>query len=111
MLNKLFEEIVKNNGHKVAIECDDLLYTYNELYEKVLCFSQGLVDEGIKKGDKIAVILSNSWEYIALFFAIARLGAIIVPLPWDIKEEELKKHFIFDFSLLSLERKSIIFNR
>ncbi|MHA7841144.1 MAG: SDR family NAD(P)-dependent oxidoreductase [Gammaproteobacteria bacterium] len=106
MLNKLFEEIVKNNGHKVAIECDDLLYTYNELYEKVLCFSQGLMDEGIKKGDKIAVILSNSWEYIALFFAIARLGAIIVPLPWDIKEEELKKHFIFDFSLLFLEGKN-----
>ena len=52
--------------------------TYRQLLAAVDHFAGMLYQLGIRKGDRIALILPNSPQYLVAFFAAARLGAIIV---------------------------------
>ncbi|MDD2735388.1 MAG: long-chain fatty acid--CoA ligase [Desulfuromonadaceae bacterium] len=48
-----------------------------------------LVNLGVGKGDRVALLLQNSADYMELFFAIAKIGAICVPLNWRLSADEL----------------------
>ena len=39
----------------------------------------GLSSRGVKRGDRVAIHLPNSWEWIVAYHAIARIGAVVVP--------------------------------
>lgn len=52
--------------------------TYRQLNEKVDRMATALYQLGIRKGDRVAVMLPNSPHYIITFFACMRLGAIVV---------------------------------
>lgn len=72
--------------------------TYGELREKVWKFSTVLRRLGFKKNDKIGISLPNSPEFIISYFAILKIGAIVVPLNWGYKKGELE-HIISDCQL------------
>ena len=44
----------------------------------------------VKKGDRVALLMMNSHEFITAFFAIAKLGAVVVPLNWRLVPDELE---------------------
>jgi acyl-CoA synthetase (AMP-forming)/AMP-acid ligase II len=50
----------------------------------------GLWHAGIKKGDRLGVVANNSDEYLMLYGAAARIGAILVPVNWRLQQEELE---------------------
>jgi long-chain acyl-CoA synthetase len=52
--------------------------TYLQLQEMVDRFATALHSLGVKKGDRVALMLPNSPQYIVAFFAAARIGAIVV---------------------------------
>jgi long-chain acyl-CoA synthetase len=52
--------------------------TYRELLRSVDRFAAALHRLGVRKGDRVAIVLPNSPQYLVAFFAAARLGAIIV---------------------------------
>ncbi|MBT2583443.1 AMP-binding protein [Planococcus sp. ISL-109] len=54
-------------------------YSYGEFLERVERFSGVLAERGIQKGDKVTLHLPNSAEFIVCWFALAKLGAIMVP--------------------------------
>ncbi len=55
-------------------------YTYGDLADAVHRMANFLrLELGINKGDRISVLSLNRSEYIVLFFAASRLGAILVP--------------------------------
>lgn len=54
--------------------------TYKELDCEVTKLAKGLIKSGVHSGDRVAVAIINSVEYVVAFFAIARTGAVIVPL-------------------------------
>mgnify|MGYP002629867355 CR=1 FL=1 len=51
--------------------------------------AQALAEHGVGPGDRVAVLACNRLEQIELFFACARLGAILVPLNWRLAVAEL----------------------
>jgi fatty-acyl-CoA synthase len=55
-------------------------YTYGQWAKDVYRMVHHLDSLGIRKGDRVAVLSSNRAEYLTLFFATSRLGAILVPL-------------------------------
>ena len=80
-------------------------YTYGELGEDVHRMANFLLaDLGIKKGDRVAVLSLNRAEYITLFLATSRIGAILVPLNFRLAvnefiyylEDSSPKVFFFD---------------
>ena len=69
-------------------------YTYGELTLDVNRLAHFLSDElGIKKGDRVAVLAFNRADYITLFLATSRLGAILVPLNFRLTIDELIYYF------------------
>jgi fatty-acyl-CoA synthase len=65
--------------------------TYSELHKVIIQLSSYLSDKyAIKKGDRISVLSMNRWEYVALFFACQRLGAILVPVNYRLTKAEIQ---------------------
>ena len=75
---------------KKAVIDNDYELTYGELRNVVERFATSLHTRGFKKGDKLAVMLPNSIEYIIAFFAVQRLGETIVQVNPMYQSRELE---------------------
>ena len=53
-------------------------------------FANLLLTRGCKKGDKVAILLMNSIEWLPVYFGILRAGAVAVPLNYRYTAEEIK---------------------
>lgn len=107
--NNFYELIAfqaKKRGKKVALFVDDDKITYAEILEDVDKLAAYLASKEVKKGDKIALFLRNSPEFIYAIFAASKLGAILVPVNTFLKEDEL--NYILQDSGASLLMASAI---
>src|SRR5579863_2098537 len=67
-------------GSRVASYRDEGPMTWAELYDRAHRAAAFLRDFGIKKGDRVAVWMLNSHEYLEMYFATMIAGIVIVPL-------------------------------
>src|SRR5512145_1274209 len=75
--------------NNIAMTINDQDTTYAELNDKVNRFARILQEQGVKKGDRVALILINSPTYVISFFALMKLGAIAANLSVGITGDEL----------------------
>ena len=95
---------------KPAVIFNDRVITYRELHGRSSRTASWLQSLGIEKGDRVAVMLTNSPEFIEMFLACARLGAIFVPINYRVTGRELNhpitnarpRVFVFDQSYLEM---------
>ena len=64
----------------LALICGEERLSYSELDALVGEAAAGLRALGVGKGDRVAMVLGNSIEFVVVLFAVARLGAVSVPL-------------------------------
>lgn len=64
--------------------------TWRVFDEKANRFANLLLKRGIKKGDKVAILLMNCLEWLPIYFGILKTGAIAVPLNFRYSAEEIK---------------------
>ncbi|HEX3046380.1 MAG TPA: class I adenylate-forming enzyme family protein [Bacillota bacterium] len=64
--------------------------TWRVFNEKANRFANLLLRRGIKKGDKVAILLMNCLEWLPIYFGILKTGAIAVPLNFRYTAEEIK---------------------
>jgi acyl-CoA synthetase (AMP-forming)/AMP-acid ligase II len=64
-------------------------WTYAQTSERINRLTNGLVQLGIGKGDRVGALQVNCYQYIESYFAVAKLGAIFVPLNFRAKADEL----------------------
>ena len=74
---------------KTAIVFEDKRYTFSQLNERVNRLANGLLDWGVKKGDRVAFLQVNCNQCVETYFAVAKIGAIYLPLNFRAKEKEL----------------------
>jgi long-chain acyl-CoA synthetase len=67
--------------------------THNELRERVECFALGLLNLGIRKGDRIGIVSENRIEWAITDLAIACIGAVDVPIYTTLTPKQ--EHYIF----------------
>ncbi len=77
-LYDLVEESVARYPENVALEFFGRTTTYAELGEQILRAAEGLRVLGVQKGDRVALVLPNCPQHVAAFYAVLRLGAIVV---------------------------------
>ena len=77
-LSHLIDDAVREVPHKVALEFFGATTTYAELGSQIDRAAEGLRLAGVQAGDRVALILPNCPQHIAAFYAILRLGAIVV---------------------------------
>lgn len=64
-------------------------WTYRQLHEQSNRYGNQLIELGVQPGDRVALLLYNALEYVALYVAAAKIGAIAVRLNFRLTSEEL----------------------
>jgi len=86
--------IIKRNARlrkeRTALISGPAAVSYHELLGKVDSLATGLQARGLKSGERIGVLAKNSLEYVYLYGAAARIGAILLPINWRLSYEEVK---------------------
>ena len=86
--------MIKINAKKfpntIALEDKKRSFTYPELNKRANKLAHSLVSLGLKKGDKIAVLLENSIEIVEAYLAAAKTGMVIVPVHFRFVGREIK---------------------
>jgi fatty-acyl-CoA synthase len=88
-LADLLRRTARRVPDKVAIRCGDVAWTYGEFDSVCNGLACGLRDDGIGPGDRVAVLSRNSHAFAALRFALARIGAVLVPVNFMLNADEI----------------------
>ena len=64
--------------------------TWNLFNEKANRFANLLIERGIKKGEKVGILLMNCLEWLPIYFGILKTGALAVPLNFRYSADEIK---------------------
>ena len=85
-------DAVRRNAYKyplkIALRDSERQITYGELNDRVNRLANGLLRKGIRKGDPVALLVGNRIEHLEIVFALAKIGALGIPL--DIKWRALE---------------------
>ncbi|MCW5636619.1 MAG: acyl-CoA synthetase [Rubrivivax sp.] len=85
-------ELLRRSAHrhpdKPAVACGDVRWTYAEFDRTCDQLAAGLAGVGVAKGERVAILARNSHAFAALRFALARLGAVLVPINFMLKADE-----------------------
>jgi len=65
-------------------------FTYRELDDRANRTAHALLALGVQKGDRVAVLMMNGAEYVETYYALGRIGAVMVPLNWRLVPDELE---------------------
>jgi len=73
---------------RTAIVFEGKRYTFAELSERVNRLANALANLGVKKGDRVALLQVNCNQCVETYFAVAKIGALYVPLNFRAKADE-----------------------
>ena len=85
--------VAGQNPRRSAIVEGETTITYAELNDRIHSLSIRLYELGIRRGDRAAILLPNGSHFITSYFAVASLGAIVVPLNDQYQQTELLRFF------------------
>jgi len=92
-LSRMLWVAARRYGQKTALISDDRRLSYADLDEASNRLASALLKLGVGEGDRVAMLLPNSPEFLVTFFGIVKLGAIAVPLDPKYKLDELTSLF------------------
>ena len=84
----LFEAIFNNRSDSTAIIHGGRRITYGELREETLKTARAIASLGVVRGDRVALLLHDSPEFVEAFVAICSMGAITVPINIALRSED-----------------------
>jgi len=90
-LNELLEHSVRRQPRKIAFIEESTETSYAALAEKIDTFAETLKSLPFRSGARIGLCFPNSVNYVALTYALWKIGAIVVPVPTECPPEELSE--------------------
>jgi acyl-CoA synthetase (AMP-forming)/AMP-acid ligase II len=69
----------------------DRRITFAELLDRIIRLSNGFASLGLGKGDRVAVLSTNSIEYFEVYYACAMSGLVAQPINWRLSAEEITR--------------------
>lgn len=103
-LNESLKKSAEKFPNRNAITFDNKYITYRELYSQVECVASNLVQDGVRKGDKVALILGNCPEFVIAYYGILLAGGVVVPVNPIFTKNEIS------YILSNSEAKAVIAN-
>nr|WP_263325164.1 long-chain fatty acid--CoA ligase [Neobacillus sp. Marseille-Q6967] len=79
------------NKNAIIEEETNSTWTFEQLNKRAESMACWLTNQGVKKGDRIALLSPNHISYFDLLFACTKIGAIFVPLNWRLSIPELQE--------------------
>ncbi|HEY5542909.1 MAG TPA: AMP-binding protein, partial [Candidatus Binatia bacterium] len=84
------DEAAQRYSDKVATVFQNGEVTYNKLKQTADLVARGFLSLGVGKGDKVAIWMAGYAEWAYVYFALARIGAIMVPINIRYRPEEVE---------------------
>jgi len=75
--------------NKIGLVEEGRRVSYSEFNKRVNQLANKLISLNVGKGDKVALYLHNSIEWAEIYYALSKIGAVIVPINFRIKGQEL----------------------
>ncbi len=88
-LAHIIERNVRRIPHRFSVLSETTSYTWEGYNRQINKMANALRKQGVSKGDRVAICLPNSPEYLVSYFAIVKLGAIAVPFNVMFKSTEI----------------------
>ncbi len=88
-LGHSFLASVERHPGALALVDGDVRLTYENWFQRITTVAGGLAALGLKKGDRLAVVMQNNWQMATLHWACQICGVIITPLNWRLKGDDL----------------------
>ena len=89
LLQQDFDASLARQPEKTALVCGAERYSYSELDRRVGALAAALQAAGVQRGERIAIFLDNTIEFVASVFAALRIGAVFMPINPLTKEGKL----------------------
>src|SRR6185295_4783274 len=86
-VHELFEEQVEQTPDAVAVVSEDGVLSYGELNRRANRLAHRLREQGVKPGERVAMLLERSSELVVAQLAILKSGAAYVPIDPTFPEE------------------------
>ncbi len=84
-----FREEAAAHPNREALVCGSQRLTYGELAAQAETLAGALARLGVGPGERVATLLPPGWPFVALFLAVAGLGAVLVPLNPPLRRRQL----------------------
>lgn len=104
-------EVSEEYSRKIAICFENKKYSYNELSKSVDYFANVLLKMGVKKDDHVAILSMNSFNWIASFYAVIKIGAVAVLINYISRHDDIVKAINFTDCKYLLYGKYIAFEK
>lgn len=88
-LGELLFNSAQRHGARKALVFPGTSHSFSELLQGASHIARGLIGTGIKPGEHVGLLASNTVEFMQAFFGIALMGAVVVPLNVRYRSEEL----------------------
>ena len=87
-LSRIIERHTAFTPHKTALHFEGADISYAALWQRIECATSVLLAQGVKPGDRVAYLGLNDPALFDLLFALARIGAILLPLNFRLAPAE-----------------------
>ncbi len=102
LIHHFLENAARRFPGKVAVIHEKTRATYGKIDKDADALASFLAQRGTQKGDRVAILLDNSVEYIVAYYAVLKAGAVAVSLSTDLKPDGMNP------LLLELEPSALI---
>lgn len=87
-MRTFWESKVEKNPEKIFLYYGDEQITYSEFDARINQVANGFVGMGVRKGDRVSLILRNVPEFLHSWFGLAKIGGVMVPVNTAFKASE-----------------------
>ena len=89
LASKILPRAVERFPDSVAVVCGGRTFTYRELGDRVARLAGALSGLGVQPGDRVAMLHDNCHRALEIYFAVAHVGAVLVPLNYRLTANDL----------------------
>jgi fatty-acyl-CoA synthase len=88
-LHGRLDECAARFGGRPLVLTDDSTLTYDDVVAESRLLAAGLLELGVRPGDRVGMVMANYPEFVTVKFAVSRVGAIAVPFNFRYRRDEL----------------------
>ncbi len=88
-LDQMLDAAAREFPNRAYVVTEKVIFTFAQMKARSEEIAGGLVEAGVQRGDHVAVVLANYADFVAIKYAIARLGATCVPINFLNRRDEL----------------------
>lgn len=89
LIGDMLRRDAKLYGKKIGLIDGEKKFSYSELNHRVNRLANGFVRFGLEKGNRVAVMANNCHEFVEAYFAVAKVGLVIVPVSTRLSTDEM----------------------